>query len=51
MAALRADTAGPAVPPAVVDVLGEQSVDRFRLVGQERDQGFDRAALTPTHAG
>jgi hypothetical protein len=47
--ALPTDPAGPAVAPAVVDVLGEQPRDRGRLVDEERDQGVDRTALRAAH--
>jgi hypothetical protein len=46
---LRADAAGPAVPAAVVDVVGEQSGDRGRLTGQEFRQGGDWVALRSAH--
>jgi hypothetical protein len=45
VATLRPDPASPAIAPAVVDVLGEQSRDRNRLTGEEHGESVDRLAF------
>jgi hypothetical protein len=48
--ALGADRAHPAVPAAVVAVVGEELLDRLGLPDQERNQDLDCALISFTHA-